>query len=90
MHHLLSLKHHSSTFKVIPVRLMGSRSVCKVSADADNEDHVCTDNSPLDVYAYRHQYENAPAEMIMNFLQFATTFQIANHKLTKAARQCNS
>lgn len=47
---------------------MGSRSVCKVSADADNEDHVCTDNSPLDVYAYRHQYENAPAEMIMNFL----------------------
>lgn len=54
---------------------MGSRNVCKVSADADNEDHVCTDNSPLDVYAYHHQYENTPAEMIMNFYSLLQHFK---------------
>ena len=84
MHHLLSLRLHSSTFKVIPSSLTGSRPVHKVSPAADNGDNdVCTDNSLLDVYANCHQYEDTPAITNMNFLQIATTFQVVNNKLKK-------
>lgn len=51
IHHLLSLKLHSSTFSVIPLSLDGSR---KVRTNLSNEDgDTCTDNSLLDVYANR-------------------------------------
>ena len=54
MHHLLSLKLHSSSFKVMPVSLNGSRRV----RDTAEEGESCTDYSLLDVYANREQYES--------------------------------
>ena len=47
MHHLLLLKLHSSSFKVIPVRLNGSRRVRKNGSIEDGDS--CTDDSSLDV-----------------------------------------
>ncbi|CAB3977795.1 ATP-dependent DNA helicase PIF1 [Paramuricea clavata] len=55
MHHLLSLKLHSSSFKVMPVSLNGSRRV-RDTASID-EGESCTDYSLLDVYANREQYK---------------------------------
>ena len=81
MHHLLSLKLHSSSFNVIPVSLNGSR---KVSNNFSLEnDSICTTNSQLDHYANRDQYDNSPDVMNLNFLQFATKFKVVNGKLTK-------
>ena len=54
MHHLLSLKLHSSSFTVIQVSLNGSRRV-QISAD---ERQLCCSNSLLDVYANRAQYDS--------------------------------
>ncbi|CAB3985549.1 ATP-dependent DNA helicase PIF1 [Paramuricea clavata] len=48
MHHLLSLKLHSSSFKVMPVSLNGSRRV-RDTASID-EGESCTDYSLLDVF----------------------------------------
>ena len=55
MHHLLSLKLHSSSFRVIPVSLNGSRRVCDTASIEKGE--PCTDYSLLDVYANREQYD---------------------------------
>ena len=52
MHHLLSLKLHSSTFKVVPVSLNGSRRVCDTASIEDGES--CTDYLLLYVYAKCH------------------------------------
>jgi hypothetical protein len=72
MHHLSSLKLYSSSFKVIPVSLNGS---CRVRNNSCIEDgDSCTDNSLLDVYANRQQYDNSQGIMNMNFVQFATTY----------------
>ena len=49
MHHLLSLKLHRSSFKVISVSLNGSRRVRENVSIEDGDS--CTDNSLLDVYA---------------------------------------
>ena len=60
MHHLLSLKLHSSSFNVIPISLNGS---CEVNTNrylSNNGDDNCTNNSLLDVYANRHKYDNSP------------------------------
>ncbi len=46
MHHLLSLKLHSSSLNVIPVSLNGSRRINTSST----EDDVCSNNSLLDMY----------------------------------------
>jgi hypothetical protein len=81
MHHLLSLKLHSSSFKVIPVSLNGSRRVRNNSCIEDCDS--CTDNSLLDVYANRQQYDNSQGIMNMNFVQFATTYKVVNNELTK-------
>ena len=81
MHHLLSLKLHSSSFKVIPVSLNGSRRVRDNASIEDGDS--CTDNSLLDVYANRQQYDNSQSIMNMNFVQFATTYQVVNNELTK-------
>ena len=69
MHHLLSLKLHSSSFKVMPVSLNGSRRV----RDTTEEGESCTDYSLLDVYANREQYKSSQNVMNMNFVEFATT-----------------
>ena len=78
MHHLISLKLHSSPFTVIPVSLNGSRRVqTYLSQDSD----TCTSNSLLD--ANREQYDNSSHVISKNFVQFATTFKVLNDKLTK-------
>ena len=81
MHHLMSLKLHSSSFKVIPVSLNGSRRVRDISCVEEGE--PCTDYSLLDVYANREQYDTSPEVLSMNFVQFATTYKVVNNKLTK-------
>ena len=81
MHHLLSLKLHSSTFKVVPVSLNGSRRVRDTASIEDGES--CTDYSLLDVYAKRHEYDSSDNVKSMNFVQFATTYKVVNNKLTK-------
>ena len=81
MHHLLSLKLHSSSFKVLPVSLNGSRRVRDTASIEEGES--CTDYSLLDMYAKREQYESSPNVVNMNFLQFATTFKVVNNELTK-------
>ena len=79
MHHLLSLKLHSSSFKVMPVSLNGSRRV----RDTTEEGESCTDYSLLDVYANREQYKSSQNVMNMNFVGFATTYKVSNNELTK-------
>ena len=79
MHHLLSLKLHSSSFTVIPVSLNGSRRINLSSADGE----VCSNNSLLDVYANHTQYSSANDTNKLNFVQFATQFKVVNKKLTR-------
>ena len=74
MHHLLSLKLHSSSFSVIPISLNGSRRVQTHLSESDGD--FCTKNSLLDVYANRHQYDDVTQAKSMNFVQFATTFKL--------------
>jgi DNA replication protein DnaC len=81
MHHLLSLKLHSSSFKVMPVSLNGSRRVRDTANIEEGES--CTDYSLLDVYANREQYESSQNIINMNFVQFATTYKVVNNELTK-------
>ncbi len=54
IHHLLFLKLHSSSFKVMQVSLNGSRRI----RDTAEEGESCTNYSLLDVYANREQYES--------------------------------
>ncbi len=79
MHHLLSLKLHSSSFKVMPVSLNGSRRVRNTAEEGES----CTDYSLLDVYANREQYESSQDIMNMNFAEFATTYKVVKNELTK-------
>ncbi len=81
MHHLLSLKLHSSSFKVIPMSLNGSHRV-RNNADIEHGDS-CTDDSFLDAYANRQQYDSSQNILNINFVQFATTYKIVNSELTK-------
>ena len=81
MHHLLSLKLHSSSFKVISVSLNGSRRVRDIASIMEGES--CTHYSLLDVYAKRHEYNSSDDVRSMNFVQFATTYYVVNNELTK-------
>ena len=81
MHHLLSLKLHSSSFKVIPVSLNGSRRVRDTSSIEEGES--CTDYSLLDVYANRQQYSTSSEVNNMNFVKFVTTYNVVKEELTK-------
>ena len=80
MHHLPSLKLHSSSFNIIPVSLNGSR---RVHINPESDGDVCTDNSLLDVYANREPHDSSSDVHSMNFVEFATTFKVVNAKLTK-------
>ena len=82
MHHLLSLKLHSSLLNVVPVSLNGSRRV-HTNHSFDNGNASCTSNSPLDVYVNRHQYDSSPETMNLNFVQFTTKYKVNNGKLSK-------
>ena len=81
MHHLLSLKLHSSSFKVMPVSLNGSHRVCDTATIEEGD--CCTDYSLLDVYTNREQYDCSPNVINMNFVQFATIYKVINNELTK-------
>ena len=81
MHHLLSLKLHSSSFNVIPVSLKGLRKVSNIPSIEN--DGIFTINSLLDHYANRDQYDTSPEVMNLNFIQFATKFKVVSGKLTK-------
>ncbi|XP_028394482.1 uncharacterized protein LOC114518676 [Dendronephthya gigantea] len=82
MHHLLSLKLHSSSFNVVPVSLNGS---CRVHSNqaVDNDNTSCTNNSPLDVYANRQHYDSSPETMNLNFVQFMTKYKVDSENLIK-------
>ena len=79
VHHLLSLKLHSSSFKVIPVSLSGSRRIKTSTRETD----TCSSNSLFDVYANRAQYNSENVTEKLNFVQFATQFMVVNNKLTR-------
>ena len=67
MHHLLSLKLVSSSFKVVPVSLDGSRRVKNNPKDGD----CVTNDSLLDTYAKRKQYAKTfPNILSLNFITF--------------------
>ena len=81
LHHLLSLKLHNSSFKVMLVSLNGSRRV-RDTASID-EGQSCTDYPLLDAYANREQYESSENILNMNFVQFAMRYKVVNNELTK-------
>jgi hypothetical protein len=80
MHNLLSLKLHSSSFKVMPVSINGSHRVHNTAEEGES----CIDYPLLDVYANQEQYENYSQDIVnMNFVKFATRYKVINNKLTK-------
>lgn len=81
MHYLFPLKLRSSSFRVVPVSLNGSRRACDTASIEEGES--CTDYSLLDVYANRKQYDSSENIMNMNFVQFATIYKVINNELTK-------
>ena len=85
MHLLMALKLHSCSFKVIPVSLTGSRKVRK-QTDGDsiieNEGlDVSTENSLLDAYAHRENYDDSPEFDHMNLAQFANKYKVFKSQL---------
>ena len=60
-----------------------------VHVECDNasieDGESCTDSSLLDVYANRQQYDSSQDILNTNFVQFATTYKVANNELTKLA-----
>ena len=84
MHQLLSSKFYSSSFKVLPVSLDGSRKLKKQQSEAE----VLTDESVLDVYAQRERFCSKVSDIIsMNLVQFVTNFKVKSNKIEK---QCDN
>ena len=79
MHHAFKL--HSSSFKVISVSRNGSRKVRDIAPMEEGESW--TRYSLLDIYAKRHEYNSSEDVRSMNFIEFATTYNVLNNKLTK-------
>ena len=83
MHLLLSLKLYSSTFFVIPVNLDGSR---RIKVNYHSTDSQCTEDSLLDQYANRNQYQQQFPDgqfMTLNFLDFTRKYKIVSGRITK-------
>ena len=80
MHLLMSLKLHSCSFKVIPISLTGSRKVRKPTdceSNVQNEGaESSTENSLLDGYAHRENYDDSPESDNMNLAQFAKKYKV--------------
>ena len=77
MHHLMSLKLHGSSFNtVMPVSLNGSRRLRNTRCVKVGES--CTDNSLLNVYANRHQYDRLNNMTNINFVQFVSKYKLVN------------
>ena len=80
MHLLLSLKLYSTTFDVLPINLNGSRRVQTRVKDQS----VCTSESMLDTYTNRIRFQPCvPHIMDLNFVQFATKYELVKGKLQK-------
>lgn len=78
MHLLLSLKLHSTSFRVLPVNLNGSRRVEVNVVDTE----LCTKNSLLDVYANRIKLKNVFADiMSVSLVDFATYYRVKKNSL---------
>ena len=91
MHHLLSVKLHSSSFNVIPGSLNGSRRVC-INFSGDHRDSS-TNNSLIiiDIYAYHEQYDRSP--IIANLTLFSLQQNLnlnCEWKVNTTSSQCNS
>ena len=83
MHHLLSLKLHSTTFHVKSFSLNGSR---RLQTSAHNSNGTCTKDSFLDVYAKRSTFKDSFPEILnTNFAQFATLYKLTKGKLEKCS-----
>ena len=81
MHHLLSLKLYSSTFKVFNVCLNGSKRMKQFN---NEENGVATETSNLDIYANREQFiADFPDIINVNFVNFITKFKVVNQTLKK-------
>ena len=83
MHLLLSLKLYSSTFFVIPVNLDGS---CRIKVNYYSTDSQCTEDSLLDQYANRIQYQQQFPDgqlMTLNFLDFTRKYKVVSGRITK-------
>ena len=81
MHHLLSLKFVSCSFKVTPESLNGSRRLNLNQKLADN--NIVTNDSFLNVYARRQQYQTSAKQDLtaLHFLEFVTNYKFSNGKL---------
>ena len=80
MHLLLSLKLYSSSFELLPVNLNGSRHV---RTNQKERDSPCTNDSLLDKYAKRSNFQNDFTHMKLSFAEFVTMYRIVKNKLTK-------
>lgn len=79
VHLLLSIKLHSSTFKVLPFSLNGSR---RLETFAKKENSSATSDSFLDVYEKRSIYkDNFPNILDTNIVEFATKYKMSKGKL---------
>ena len=81
MHLLLSLKLYSSSFEVLPVNLNGSR---RVRTNQKETHSPCTNDSLLDKYAKRSNFQNDFTHIMkLSFAEFVTMYRIVKNKLTK-------
>ena len=65
----------------MPISLNGSRRVRDIESLEEGESR--TVYSLLDVYAKRHDYDNSQDVHSMNFVPFASMYNIVNNELTK-------
>ncbi len=63
----------------MPVSLNGSRRLRDTVCVEEGES--CTDNSLLDVYANRHQYDSSNDMISINFVQFVSKYKVVNNEL---------
>ena len=63
--------------EVMPVSLNGFRRLCDTLCVEEGES--CTDNSLLDVYANRHQYDSSNDMININFVQFVSKYKYSQH-----------
>ena len=79
--HLLSIKLCSSTFKVLPISLNGSR---RINLAKHSETDFVTKDSIIDTYAQREKFLNSHQHIMdMNLFDFVTTYKICKTKLEK-------
>ena len=87
MHHLLSLKLHTSSFTVIPVCLDGSRRLRQNSNECTGIQS--TNNSLLYIYAKRESFKcNDKHIVTLNLTDFVTKYKISGSNLVARPPKC--